>query len=254
MAGSYVGLAACCDPPEVEEALLFLFSERFADARSLPFGVFMTPDFEIIHGFTGSRSTEQFQADLALVEQDPRFPATAFDAARLTKLGAQAAKHAAAQKWAQVLKVGRTGAAIRGACLERVALDEAVAAARAYAESRFMWIEEQVKTTDDVAPLTKELRVVGKVFKGEPEEQAAKLGPKAVQAAISIRLREAAGEESVQAAREKALAKYADTRWEWLFRERPPRKLSDDEIDWENIPDDELIDDPTDNDPKGDDE
>jgi hypothetical protein len=254
MSESYVGLAACCDPPEVEEQLLFLFSERFAKAQSLPFGVFMTADFEIIHGFTGTRTLEQFNADLDLVEKDPRFPATAADAAKLAKLGAQAAKDAAAEKWAKVLKSGRAGAAIRGACAERKVLDDAVAAARAYAESRFLWIEEQVKTTTDAAPLNAELRAIQKLFKGEPEETSAKLGPKAVKAALKLREVAETLPSTADAEREKLADEYEDTRWEWLFRERPPKKLSDDEIDWENIPDDELLDDPTGGDDAADDD
>lgn len=245
MSESYVGLAACCDPPEVEEPLLFLFSERFENAQSLPFGVFMTTDYEIIHGFTGSRTLEQFQADLDLVEKDPRFPATAADAAKLLKIGTRAAHDADAGKWANVLKAGRTGAAIRGACAERAALDDAVAKARAYAESRFLWIEEEVKTTTDLTTLNKELRTIQKLFKGEPEEESAKLGPKAVKAAVRFRQLDEALPETAIAERMKAAEKYEGTRWEWLFRERPPKKLSDDEIDWENIPDDELLDDPT---------
>ena len=55
-----VGLAACCDPPDVEQPLLLWMSERFPDAPSLPFGVFVTHDFEFVHGFTGERSVAQF--------------------------------------------------------------------------------------------------------------------------------------------------------------------------------------------------
>jgi len=242
---SCVGLAACCDPPEVEEQLLFYFSEKFPKAQSLPFGVFMTPDFEFVHGFTGSRSVEQFQADLDLVEAHPLFPATEKDALKLAKLGEKAAKDAAAKKWAKVLKIGREGAAIRGACAERKALHDAVAAAREYAESRFMWIENQVKTGTDITALTKELAAVQKLFKGEPESETAKLGKAAVKTALAVRTTIATDEAKGAAMREDSAGKYADTRWVWLFRKRPPRKLSDDEIDWENIPDDELIDEPT---------
>jgi len=239
-----VGLAANCDPPLVEEKLLFYFSEKFAVGASLPFGVFMSPDFEFVHGVTGTRTVEQFQADLDLVEQHPLFPATAEDAARLLKLGAKATRDAAAAKWSRVLKTGRAGAAIRGACPERQALDNAVAAARKYAESRFMWVEEEVKTTEDIAALTKELRVVQKLFKGEPEEETAKLGQKA--AGLALRLRELSEtlEMTAIAQREKAAEAYAGTRWEWLFRKRPPPDPDDEDIDWENIPDDDLVDDP----------
>jgi hypothetical protein len=205
----------------------------------------MTPDFEFVHGFTGSRSVEQFQADLDLVEQHPLFPATEKDALRLAKLGEKAAKDAAAEKWAKVLKTGRAGTAIRGACAERSALDEAVAAARAYAESRFMWIEEEVKTTDDPSSLTKELAGLQRLFKGEPESETATLGKLAVKTALAIRTTLATDETKGNTMRDQAAVKYEGTRWEWLFRKRPPRKLSDDEIDWENIPDDELLDDPT---------
>jgi len=225
--------------------LLFYFSEKFPKATSLPFGVFMTPEFEFVHGFTGSRSVEQFQADLDLVEQHPLFPATEKDALRLVKLGEKAAKAAAAEKWAKVLKTGREGAAIRGACAERDALDEAVAAARAYAESRFMWIEEQVKTTDDLPSLTKELLALRKLFQGGPESETAKLGMRAVKTALFIRTTLAIDEARAKMIRAQSALKYEGTRWEWLFRERPPRKLSDDEIDWENISDDDLLDDPT---------
>jgi len=244
IANSCVGLAACCDPPDVEDKLLFFFSEKFEGATSLPFGVFMTPDFEFVHGFTGSRSVKQFQADLDLVEKHPLFPATAEAAAKLTKLGERAAKDAAAEKWAKVLKTGRAGAAIRGACPERKALDDAVAAARKYAESRFMWVETEAKTADDVVAMTKELRAVQKLFKGEPEAAAAKLGQKAVITALAIRVAaEDTGADTADA-RKIAAEQYAGTRWEWLFRKRPPPDPDDDDIDWENIPDDELVDDP----------
>jgi len=230
-----VGLAACCDPPEVEEKLLFYFSERFPDAPSLPFGVFMTPEFEFVHGFTGARTVEQFEQDLEIVENHPLFPASEKDAAQLAKLGEKAASLAESGKWKQVLDLGRKGAEIRGRCPERAALDAAVGRARAFAEERFLEIESAVRAgeVEDTSRLTSSLAAIERDFKGEPEADAARLGKKAVRVALA-----AAGDADPDAARSKALETYAGTRWEWLFRDRPPAPAPDE--------DDEFLDDPDD--------
>ena len=214
-----VGLAACCDPPDVEPVLLEYFSAKFPDAKSLPFGVFLTHDFEYVHGFTGARTVEQFLEDLDAVEASPLFPATAEDAERLAKLGAEATEHAAAGRWDRVLKLGREGAAIRGRCDERTALDVALRNARAFAEERFGWVQKQVAEADDLDAVNEALREVQRLFKGEEEAETAQLGLKAVKDAVAVRRTAERDEDAAEAQREKARETYAGTRWTALFYE-----------------------------------
>jgi len=214
-----VGLAACCDPPDVEQVLLEYMSAKFPDAKSLPFGVFMTHDFEFVHGFTGARTVEEFQSDLDIVEASPLFPATAEDAKRLAALGEEATALVAEGRWDRVLAAGRKGAEIRGRCAEREALDVALRNARAHAEERFGWVAQQVAETDDLDEVNEVLRTIQRLYKGEEEADTAKVGMKAVKVALSLRKLAEKDEDKAASEREKALETFAGTRWTVLFYE-----------------------------------
>ena len=216
-----VGLAACCDPPDVDRGLLEYMSLKFPDAPSLPFGVFMTHDFEFVHGFTGGRSVDEFQKDLDLVEAHPLFPATEKDAQRLAALGEQATEHVAAGRWDRVLRLGRDGAEIRGRCTERDVLDVAMRNARAHAEERFGWVAEQVAEVDDLTEINTTLREIQKLYRGEDEADTAKLGLQAVKQALAIRKVAESDEDKAELQREQARETFSGTRWTSLFYDTP---------------------------------
>jgi hypothetical protein len=231
-----VGLAAPCDPPEVEETILHYFSEKFAGAPSLPFAAFMTHDFEFVHGFTGGRTVQEFLGDLDEVEGSPLLPATAEDAKKLTKLGETASKAADKLDWAKVVKAGKAGAAIRGRCDERGALDAAMASARGWAAAEFQSAVEGLLAgaapTDFMAPLTK----VKTAFKGEPEADTASTGKDVLKQFDKIAKMESKKPELAAKWRETAAKAHGGTVWGPVFGAAGLPEPEEDEED--DLPDD----------------
>ncbi len=211
-----VGLAAPCDPPGVEEKILFFFTEKFEGAPSLPFAAWVTHDFKYVHGFHGGRTLAQFEKDLEIVEASPLVPASIEVEKKLAKLADKAAKAAEKKTWSAVLAAGRDGAKLKGRCPQREELVAAVEEARDWAASRFDWVEDTVASAQDLKPLRTALKSVQKQFKGEPEAKTAKLGLKAVDAFARIASQDG---EKAGKAREKAAATFKDTRWATLFEE-----------------------------------
>jgi hypothetical protein len=217
LAAFALGLAADCDKPEKEVSEIM--QANLPDARTLPFAAFLTHDGKWIAGFSGHKDEAAFLEVLSTAEKSPLLEATEAVRKKLSPLSDKASKAAAGGDWKTVLKAGRDAVDLLGRCEERVKLDTAVSAARAWAEEQLA--AAVAKATPDVADFAGArslLSAVKKQFTDEPEQADAEKGLKA----ITVLERWSKSETVLPTTREKTAADYAGTRWEALLLGKSP--------------------------------
>ena len=209
-----IGLAADCDAPE--PALEQLFAAHMADATSLPFVAFLTPDGRWIDGYSGWKEEPELLDVIGRAEKSPLLDATPAVRKQLEKAAAAATAGVEKSNWKPVLDAAREAAKTIGRCPERTAIKAAEQAARDWAKKELDAAADEARIGTDVKGARKRLAEVKKHFAGQPEAADADVGAKAILRLTQIREAEAMPNPKKDL-RETAAAQYPGTRWATIF-------------------------------------
>ncbi len=224
MAALAIGLAADCDNPE--PAVEKIFRERLPGATGLPFVGFITHDTKWVDGYSGFKNTGDFQKVMEKADKTPYLQASKATRKKLAGIVARAEKAAGRGDWKSVMKAAKDTAKTSGRCPERKQMSALVAKAHKWAEAELERAVKLARSTDDLAQPRKVLSRVKKHMAGLPEADDAAEGLKALRRLAQIHKTEAAG-KGKDGMREKAAAKFKESRWASIFSEAEEEEESE---------------------------
>ena len=210
-----IGLAADCDRPESD--IEKIMRTNLPNASTLPFAGFVTHDGKWVEGFSGFKNAGDFKKIMEKAEATPHLQATKAVRKKLAKLAATAGQAAKRDNWKAVLKAGQAADKTVGRCPERNAIADLVQKARAWAAQQFEQAVKTAKSGGDLTAATKALSNLRRNFAGQPEADDASKGIEALRRLAKIVDAEAGDTPPPASAREKAAARFKDTRWAAIF-------------------------------------
>ncbi len=219
MAELAIGLAADCDNPEA--AVDKIFRAKLPGATGLPFVAFITHDSKWVDGYSGFKNARDFQKVMEKADKSPYLQASKATRKKLAGVVARAEKAAGRGDWKSVMKAAKDTAKTRGRCPERKQMRALVAKVHGWAEAELKRAVKLAQTADDLAQPRKVLSGVKKHMAGLPEADDAAEGLKALRRLAQIHKIEAAG-KGKDGLREKAAAKFKESRWAAIFSKQAP--------------------------------
>ncbi len=219
MAELAIGLAADCDNPE--PAVAKIFRAKLPGATGLPFVAFITHDTKWVDGYSGFKNTGDFQKVMEKADKSPYLQASKATRKKLAGIVARAEKAAGRGDWKSVMKAAKDTAKTSGRCPERKQMRALVAKAHGWAEAEIKRALKLARSADDLAQARKVLMDVRKRMARLPEADDAAEGLKALRQLTRIHKIEAAG-KGKDGLREKAAAKFKESRWAAIFSKQAP--------------------------------
>ncbi len=219
MAELAIGLAADCDNPE--PAVEKIFRAQLPGATGLPFVAFITHDAKWVDGYSGFKNTGDFQKVMEKADKTPYLQASKATRKMLAGIVARAEKAAGRGDWKSVMKAANDTAKTSGRCPERKQMSALVTKAHGWAEAELKRALKLARSADDLAQPRKVLMGLKRHMAGLPEADDAAEGLKALRRLAQIHKIEAAG-KGKDGLREKAAAKFKESRWAAIFSKQAP--------------------------------